>query len=79
MMTPPTTWTMPKPIATTIIHGLIDVDLLDRFVRAPSLFSTVATLFWNFTFGNFSRRHGTMLVRYKVPVLVNDTRRLSAP
>ena len=70
---------MPKPIATTIIHGLIDVDLLDRFVRAPSLFSTVAAPFWNFTFGNFSRRHGTVLVCYQVPVLVNDMLRLTAP
>jgi hypothetical protein len=76
MMTPPMTWRMPKPAATTTIHGLIDIGSLDRCVRASSSFAMAAAPFWNFAFG---RRHGTVLVRYKVSVLVNDTRRLTAP
>jgi hypothetical protein len=79
MMTPPMTWKMPKPTATTTIHGLIDVDSLDRCVRASSRFATAATSFWNFVSGNFSRRHGTVFVRYQVPVLANDMCRLTAP
>lgn len=48
-------------------------------MRASSRFATAATSLWNFAFGNFIRRHGTVLVRYQVPVLVNDMHRLTTP